>query len=248
MENSPTTQTAKLSLFQCVILILSIYVLGALFVQTVFPLPPEVNLLIERIDFGICLIFIADFLVRLYKAPSKMSFLKWGWIDLVSSIPMFDFLRWGRLVRIVRILRILRAFRSTRALVNYLFQNRAKGTFAAVATISVVLVIFSSIAILNLENTPESNIKTPSDALWWAFTTITTVGYGDQFPVTVEGRVIAAVLMTAGVGLFGTFTAYVASLFMEAEQKKEEGEIQTLLQEVRLLKKQVEALIETREL
>lgn len=248
MESSPTNQAAKVSFLQCLILILSIYVLGALFVQTVFPLPPDVNVLIDRIDFAICLIFLADFFVRLSKASSKMSFLKWGWIDLVSSIPMFDFLRWGRLVRIVRILRILRAFRSTKVLLNYLFMNRAKGSFAAVALISVVLVIFSSIAILNLENTPESNIKTPSDALWWAFATITTVGYGDRFPVTHEGRLVAALLMTAGVGLFGTFTAYVASIFMEAGQRNEESEVQTLIQEVRLLKTQVEALTKTREL
>ncbi len=248
MENSPTTEAAKLSFFQCVILILSVYVLGALFAQTVFALPPQVNLLIDRIDFAICLVFIADFFFRLYKARSKLSFLKWGWIDLVSSIPMFDFLRWGRLVRVVRILRILRAFRSTKVLLNYLFRNRAEGTFAAVAMISLVMVIFSSIAILNVENTPESNIKSPSDALWWAFATITTVGYGDRFPVTHEGRLIAALLMTAGVGLFGTFTAYVASLFMEAEHKKEESELQILIQEVRLLKTQVEELAKNREI
>lgn len=248
MESSPTAKAAKLSLFQFLILILSVYVLCALFAQTVFVLPTQVDLLIERIDFAICLLFIADFFARLYKAPSKMAFLKWGWIDLVSSIPMFDFLRWGRLVRIVRILRILRAFRSTKVLLNYFFNNRAKGTFAAVTMISLVMVIFSSIAILNLENTPESNIKTPSDALWWSFATITTVGYGDRFPVTHEGRFIAALLMTTGVGLFGTFTAYVASLFMEAGHRKEESEIQTLIHEVRLLKAQVEGLTKNREL
>jgi voltage-gated potassium channel len=242
MESSPIAKTAKPSLFQFFILILSVYVLCALFVQTVFVLPVQVDLLIERIDFAICLIFIADFFARLYKAPAKMAFLKWGWIDLVSSIPMFDFLRWGRLVRIVRILRILRAFRSTKVLLNYFFNNRAKGTFATVTMISLVMVIFSSIAILNLENTPESNIKTPSDALWWSFATITTVGYGDRFPVTHEGRLIAALLMTTGVGLFGTFTAYVASLFMEAEYRREESDIQTLIQEVRLLKAHVEEL------
>jgi len=247
MENPPTTKAARLSFLQCLILILSIYVLLALFIQTVFPLSPQVNLLIDRIDFAICLIFIADFFLRLYKAPSRLSFLKWGWIDLVSSIPMFDFLRWGRLVRVVRILRILRAFRSTKVLLSYLFRNRAQGTFAAVAMICLVLVIFSSIAILNLENAPESNIKTPGDALWWAFATITTVGYGDRFPVTHEGRLVAALLMTAGVGLFGTFTAYVATFFMEAENKKEEGEIQILIQEVRLLKAQVEELTKNRE-
>lgn len=246
MEPSHNTDAAKLTFFQCLILVLSIYVLGALFVQTVVTLPPQVNLLIERFDFVICLIFIADFIVRLYKAPSKLSFLKWGWLDLLSSVPMFDFLRWGRLVRIVRILRILRAFRSTKVLLTYLFRNRAKGTFAAVAMISIVMVIFASIAILNAESIAESNIKTPGDALWWAFATITTVGYGDRFPVTHEGRFIAAILMTTGVGLFGTFTAYVASLFMEGEHKKENTEIQVLIDEVRAMKMQIEELSRSR--
>jgi voltage-gated potassium channel len=105
---------SDLTFFQLLILTLSIYVLTALFIQVAVPVSPETMSLIERIDFVICFIFIYDFFVRLYKADSKLSFLKWGWIDLVSSIPMFDVLRWGRLARIVRILRIMRAFRSTK--------------------------------------------------------------------------------------------------------------------------------------
>jgi voltage-gated potassium channel len=232
----------KLSFLECLILVLSAYVLIILFMQTVFPLSPEIDQLIDWIDFGICLVFVYDFFHRLYKAPVKSKFLKWGWIDLAASVPMFDFLRWGRLVRVIRILRILRAFRSTRRLINYLFRNRANGTFATVALISLVLTLFSSIAILNFETEPESNIKTPADALWWSFVTITTVGYGDKFPVTAEGRIIAAVLMTAGVGLFGTFTGYIATFFMEAEQKKEESAIQELTEEVRTLVKKVGVL------
>lgn len=237
----------KLTFLECLILVLSAYVLIALFVQTVIPLSPEADRLIDWIDFGICIVFVYEFFYRLYKAPVKSRFLKWGWVDLVSSIPMFDFLRWGRLVRIIRILRILRAFRSTRRLIHYLFRNRANGTFATVALISLILTLFSSIAVLNFETEPESNIKTPADALWWSFVTITTVGYGDKFPVTMEGRIIAAVLMTAGVGLFGTFTGYVATFFMEAEQQKGEAEIKELIKEVHVLTERVEALHAKRE-
>jgi voltage-gated potassium channel len=82
------------------------------------------------------------------------------------------------------------------------------------------MVIFSSIAILQVEHAPNSNIKTAEDALWWSYVTITTVGYGDKYPVTTEGRIIAVFLMTIGVGLFGTFTAFLASWFIE-ETKKE---------------------------
>ncbi len=245
MNESPPTARAKeprLPLLQILILFLSVYVLGVIFVQTVVPLSPETTLLLDRIDLAICLIFIYDFFLRLYRAPSKLGFLKWGWIDLVSSIPMLDVFRWGRFARVIRILRILRAFRSTKHLINYLFRHRAKSTFATVALISIVLTIFSSIAMLNFESAAESNIKTPSDALWWSFATITTVGYGDKYPITLEGRLVAVVLMTAGVGLFGTFTGYVASFFVEAEQQKEASEIQQLIEEVRLLRGKIEAL------
>jgi voltage-gated potassium channel len=105
--------------------------------------------------------------------------------------------------------------RSTKLLLTYILKNRTRGTFAAVASLSVLLLIFASISILNVETDPGSNIKTAEDALWWAFVTITTVGYGDKYPVTTEGRAIAAVLMLGGVGLFGTFTGYVASWFMQ---------------------------------
>jgi voltage-gated potassium channel len=83
------------------------------------------------------------------------------------------------------------------------------------------MLIFGSISILQVEIVPESNIKTASDAIWWAFVTITTVGYGDKFPVTNEGRIIAAFLMITGVALFGTFTGFIAAWFMGDKAKKE---------------------------
>lgn len=59
------------------------------------------------------------------------------------------------------------------------------------------------------------SVKTAEDALWWSYTTITTVGYGDKYPVTTEGRLIAMALMTVGVGLFGAFTAYLTTWFVK---------------------------------
>jgi len=146
--------------------------------------------------------------------------MKWGWIDLISSIPNVDFLRAGRTLRLIRLLRILRAFRSTKHLVDYIFKSKSQGAFTTVTILAVILIIFSSIAILQLEDDPNSNIKTAEDALWWTYVTITTVGYGDKYPVTTGGRMLGAVLMTAGVGLFGTFTAYVSSWFLAAKPEE----------------------------
>ncbi|RCR67710.1 potassium channel family protein [Larkinella punicea] len=204
----------KLGILNSVVIVLSIYVLGALVIDSVYVLPTETSLLLSYIDNSICLFFFFDFCIRFYKADNKLKFMRWGWIDLVSCIPMVDFLRAGRLLRLIRLLRVIRAFRSARQLVNYIFKDKSQGAFTSVSIIAILLVIFSAIAILQVETDPNSNIKTAEDAIWWAYVTITTVGYGDKFPVTTEGRIIAAILMTAGVGLFGTFTAYVASWFV----------------------------------
>lgn len=214
MKTAENTVTEKLGLLNLLILVLSIYVLVALMFDTFLQLPPEVSRLLLLIDNIICIVFLVDFLKRLYQADNRLQFMKWGWIDLVSSIPMLDFMRVGRAFRLIRLFRILRAFRSTKFLIQHIFKRRAKGALTAAAIIAVLMVIFSSIAILQVETDANSNIKTAEDAIWWAYTTITTVGYGDRFPITTEGRLIAMVLMTVGVGLFGTFTAWLASWFM----------------------------------
>lgn len=82
------------------------------------------------------------------------------------------------------------------------------------------MIIFGSISLLQVEHDANSNIKTAEDAIWWAFVTITTVGYGDKYPVTTEGRIIAAFLMVTGVGLFGTFTGYMTSWFVGSQKKE----------------------------
>lgn len=205
----------KITSGQIVLLVLSVYVLIAVFIETIFKLPQDIKTIINVVDTGICIIFLGDFFLGLIFARNKLQFLKWSWIDFISSIPALDFLRWGRIVRVIRVLRILRAVRSTKLLLSVLLKNRAKSAFACACLISITLVIFSSIAILNLEDHPESNIKNAEDALWWACATITTVGYGDRYPVTTEGRIVGVFLMTAGVGLFGTFTGFIASWFLQ---------------------------------
>ncbi|GAB4014027.1 potassium channel family protein [Spirosoma migulaei] len=223
-------------------LVLSVYVVLALLIRELVPMHEQTRQLLDQIDTGICLYFLYDFFLRLYQAPNKWKFLQWGWIDLLASIPALDWFRLGQLVRVFRILRMVRSFRSIRDFLNYLFRNRANGTLAVVLLSSVLLMIFGAVAILYAERVPEANIKTPSDALWWAFVTITTVGYGDKFPVTTFGRLIAAVLMVAGVGLFGTFTGYVANFFVEDEQEQTDNDMKILISEVRKLRKKIEEL------
>lgn len=213
------TEKEQLGFLNLLIIVLSIYILFALMFDTFLKLPPEISKVLYITDNLICIVFLIDFSKRFLQAENKLKFLQWGWIDLVSSIPMLDFMRVGRAIRLIRLFRILRAFRSTRHLIQHIFKKRTKGTLTAAAIIAILMIIFSSIAILQVETDSNSNIKTAEDAIWWAYVTITTVGYGDKYPVTTEGRIIAIMLMTVGVGLFGTFTAYLASWFI-GENKK----------------------------
>jgi voltage-gated potassium channel len=232
---------SELGPYQLFMFGLGIYVLIALAAQTLLPLSESTSAILDHIDNLVCLIFFADFFINLYLAPSKLQYLKWGWIDLVSSIPMVDALRAGRIARMIRILRAFRGIRSARFVAEHLVRCRADGAFFGVALLSILLVLFSSIAILQVETAPESNIHSPQDALWWAYATITTVGYGDKYPVTPEGRLIAAVLMTAGVGLFGSFTGLIASWVLKPTRKdtEQDSELSRLREQVAAIERRI---------
>jgi voltage-gated potassium channel len=214
-------ESIKFGFLNITALILSIIALILIFIETIIELPHETAKLLNYLDFLICIFFLIEFLIRFFQSNNKLAFMKWGWIDLISSIPMVETFRFGRIFRVIRILRIVRAFKSSQLLLKHIFKNKVEGTMTSVLILSVLMIIFSSIAILQAENSPESNIRTAEDALWWTYTTITTVGYGDKYPVTTEGRIIAMVLMTFGVGVFGTFTAFIASLFVNKNKEPE---------------------------
>lgn len=216
-------QKKALHPFNLLLFVLSIYVILSLIVTSFIHLTPENLRLLREIDYFICFAFFVDFLIQFFSAKSKKEYMKWGWIDLISSIPVLDVFLAARLFRVIQLIRVLRAFRSLEHMSTYYFANRVRGTFTSVGIIAVMMVIFCAIGILNVEkDAPGSNIKTAEDALWWAYVTITTVGYGDKHPVTTEGRIIAVALITVGVGLFGTFTAYVASWFVEKREEQEQ--------------------------
>ena len=204
----------ELGPFQLIIVTLSLFVLGLLAAELLLDLPEESSRVLGWIDNVACGLFFIDFVVRFRRAESKREFMKWGWIDLLASIPAIDALRWGRLFRVVRILRLLRAVKSIRLLYGIFFHSRTQGGVASVFTITFLVLSLSTAGILFVETAPDSNIRTAEDAVWWSVTTVTTVGYGDRYPVTSAGRVIAGALMITGVGLFGTLSGAVASFFV----------------------------------
>ena len=114
-----------------------------------------------------------------------------------------------------------------------------KAHFSTSVLLTFLLLISGSIAILEFERDAGGNITTAEDAMWWAVSTMTTVGYGDRYPVTSEGRLIAVFLMTAGVGTFGVLAGLVASWFLSPvaeEADRDRQEIKDLLLELKAMK------------
>lgn len=181
-------------------------------------------------------VFLADYVLRLALADHRWRFVRQNWVDgLAVLLPLLRPLRVLSLVRVARVL--------DRRLTTSLH-----GRVAAYVTLTASLVVFmASLAVYDAERgAPGASITSYGDAVWWALTTITTVGYGDEYPVTGEGRLVAVLLMVSGIALLGVVTAAVASWFVgrvaEAAQAQDDADDAALLVEVRELADEVRRL------
>ncbi len=207
--------------WQMVVLVASLAVLFVMLLSIFTPLPPEVATLLRHADVAICGIFLADFFILLYLHKDRKRYmLTWGWIDLLSSIPLLEPARWGRLARLVRLFRVFRGLRGSAGLMRRLLHQRQELTLAAISIFILLVVVFASAAMLIAEADSGSQIDTAEEALWFTLATMTTVGYGDVVPITTFGRVVAAMTMVAGIGIFGAFTALVASLLVSSKERE----------------------------
>jgi voltage-gated potassium channel len=223
--------------YEFFMLCLCAWALLSLATSTFLRIPDSTATILTYADYAVCGVFFLDFLKSLLRAPNRLKYLvSWGWIDLLSSIPSVGTLRWGRAARVMRILRVIRGLRAARVIAHFLANKRAESAFLASILLTLLVVVCASIAILQFEPMGGGNIHTAEDALWWAVSTMTTVGYGDAYPVTPEGRLVAVFLMAAGVGLFGTLSGLVAAWFLSPaaqDQESELDEIRALLIDLR---------------
>jgi voltage-gated potassium channel len=202
-------------------LFLCVFVIGILIFDTILPTSRETKQILSWIDYSICFIFLFDFVYRMIFEKNRLKyFFTWGWIDFISSLPIFIFARWGRIARILRIIRLIRGLKSVKELLDIFLKHRGESTFLSAVLVAILTVSFGSLAILQCEIVVEGgNIKTAGDAMWWTIVTMSTVGYGDRFPVTAEGKFIATALMFVGIGLFGTYTGLLAAWLINGNKK-----------------------------
>lgn len=225
-----------------IVLVLSVFVLILLAIDVFLPVDEATRDILYTADSIVCVFFLSDFFIGLYRTKHKKSYLKRNWIDLVSSIPMVPYVRLGRLFRVLRLFRLLRAYRSSHRLMQYLLVHRQSSTFAAAIALTFMVVVLSSVSMLEVEKLPESNIKTAEDAIWWSLTTMTTVGYGDKFPVSTPGRVIALFPMLCGIGIFGLITSVIAAWFLKPAEQEQSREMEEVLVRLERMEKLLESL------
>ncbi len=208
----PSENPEDLGPFQFGILVLSLVLLAGLGAELLLPVPEEIQRLVFYIDTTICALLLLDFVIRFCRADSKWRFMKWGWFDLLAAVPAIEAFR---ILRVVRVIRLLIAIRSFRRLYHILWSSKTSAGLTGVLVFTFLFLSFGSIGVLIAElNEPGANIQTANDALWWSVTTTTTVGYGDKYPITTAGRIIATFLMVAGIGMFGTLSGVAASIFL----------------------------------
>lgn len=209
---------------------------------------PDSRYVVGRTEMFLTVFFLLDFLYRLKNAESKVVyFKKYGWTDLIGSFP---FLHWFRGYRVGKTLRFLSHIHGRKVFREF-FSNRAETAALTVILAVIVLFEFASIFILLAESgSPNANILTAGDAVWWVLVTVATVGYGDNYPVTPGGRFIAVFVIVAGVGLFGVLSGFLTRNFLgsnpdSAKKLKQDDEsirldpqIAQILAELKELKQQ----------
>ncbi|MFC6091404.1 potassium channel family protein [Saccharothrix lopnurensis] len=193
---------------------------------------PGLHGVLEAVLRAVWLVFAVDYAVRLKPAVDKRRFFTAHLFDLVAV-----------LLPAVRVLRLLTVLK----LLNRRFAGRVRQRIGVyVAGVTVLVGACASLAVLDAErHHPDATITTFGDAAWWTLTTISTVGYGDRYPVTWEGRLVAALLMVGGIALLGVITGTTASWLVErlsgVEGSVAEAERATLA-ELRPVKAELAAL------
>jgi voltage-gated potassium channel len=214
------------SIFILVLTILSLAVMVAM----LLPLSETTLTLLWFYDTVICIIFLIDFYLNWRAAPRKSDYFigQRGWLDLLGSIPSLGITRYGGLLRLARLSRLARIARLLRgeqkkALVKDILDHRSQYAVFITIFLTILVLTVASVLVLQFESqSPDANITTGWDSFWYSIVTITTVGYGDYYPVTFWGRVTAMFIMFAGVGIIGALASILASLLVGGSSSEEE--------------------------
>jgi voltage-gated potassium channel len=204
---------------------------------------PEQAQVMWIMNFGLSVFLLLDFAARVWQHPQRWQFVgpRGGWLLLLGSLP----LPFAGVLRLIWSWLGLRRVRNSdfRQMSRIVVQKRAQSTLLTAVLAAIIMLEIGAVLILDAESaSPQANIHTGLDALWWNIVTLATVGYGDKYPVTTAGRVIGVFVIVVGVGLFSALTSFLAQWFLRARTTDDQpqatptGEIQNLNQLTVLLR------------
>jgi voltage-gated potassium channel len=218
-EQESTQLDLGYEIFIALISILSVF---NMFLVVIPGVKPDAVHVVSTVNAFLTLLFLFDFGLRFSGAESRSFYFfhDYGWADLLACAPILRFLR---VFRIVKAYRLVHKY-GARNLLDFLFRNRAESALYILVFAVIMIIQTGSFLVLLAEgSSPDANIRSSSDAMWWVYVTITTVGYGDRYPVTDAGRLIGMMVMTAGVGVFATFAGYIGNKLLTPKDIEEEA-------------------------
>lgn len=207
-------------------MILAIASLPVLLAPFILDLDHAVETVVVTADWIVWGIFAVDYFIRLRLADARWRYVRREWLALI--IVVVPFLRPLRVARSARVLRLARLVTVLSRGIRQARRLLAGHNLHYVLLVTTVVVVVSAVVVSAVEADGEGTIQGFPDALWWAITTITTVGYGDTFPVTTGGRIVGAVLMLSGITLFGLVTANLAAFIVEQDNPDDDPDSVTL--------------------
>jgi voltage-gated potassium channel len=250
---SPLGRSNAYNFFVLTLTIISLIIMVAMFL----PLHDATVQLLQSYDVLICIFFLLDFLIVLKASPHKLHYFtrEGGWLDLLGSLPVFGTtFRYASLIRLARLRRaysiaIMLRGKRRGELIRDVLENRSQYASFLIILLAIFIISFSSVLVLQFESaSPDAKIVTGWDAFWYSIVTITTVGYGDYYPVTVWGRITAIFIMVAGMGIIGALASLMATLLIgeshdSGEQESEsavEKELAVIREELASLRRMLE--------
>ncbi len=214
--------------FAILIQILIIVSLVTFSIDTLPDLSPSTKIILYAIELFTIIIFTIEYILRIFVSDNKLRFIFsfYGLIDLIAIVPFYISsgldLRAVRIFRLLRLFRILKLFKYNKAINRFRRALAiAKEDLILFGFVSAIIFYLSSVGIYYFENAAQpEQFKSVFHSFWWALTTLTTVGYGDIFPITIGGKLFTFFVLVIGVGIIAVPTGLIASALSQARDEE----------------------------
>lgn len=199
----------KLEVFEVIVLALTLFVIVSIVAQIFIPMNPEIFKLLNFFETISCGVFLIEWIIRFRRAERKLYFTFWNIFDLLASIPIY-YMPAFRAFRAYRLIRLVKLLGSLTRLGTYYNKHKGPLLKSMFFIIFMFIMFIGPVLILVFEaHLDGANIKTAEDALWWVYVTVTTIGYGDFYPISVGGRLLTIFITLGGISMFGILSTII---------------------------------------